>query len=387
MVINFEFLDDEPIENVITCMHFKVDKVVLFGYQKVIDKRKKATTNFLEKYCHVSKVVFFPLSMSDLKSVLKNMGEEIEREKGDGNEVYFDLTGGESMILVAFGMLCEKYNTPMHIYDIPNDKLIELNKEDKNCLSKRAIEQNINLDIDSYIEMCGGIINYGLQNGLKEDGDTEFADDVAGIWRVAKRHIDSWNLFSGFLRKNMIPDENLLVKESGINVCDALHKFGTALNTVNKLDDIVDDLADEGLLLNVQHRDGIFRFKFKNLKVKECIWDGGSIFELNTYQEQRKVSDDCKIGVHLDWDGVIHASAGTDVLNEIDVLSLTGNVLTFISCKSGKMEAQNTLHALYELETVTRRFGGKYARKILVSAQEIDGAYLERASEMGIEVQ
>lgn len=41
--------------------------------------------------------------------------------------------------------------------------------------------------------------------------------------------------------------------------------------------------------------------------------------------------------MHLDWDGVIHSILGTDVLNEIDFLSLKGNIPALISCKSGKM--------------------------------------------------
>lgn len=28
MVVNFEFIGEEPIENIITCMNFKIDKVV-----------------------------------------------------------------------------------------------------------------------------------------------------------------------------------------------------------------------------------------------------------------------------------------------------------------------------------------------------------------------
>ncbi len=50
------------------------------------------------------------------------------------------------------------------------------------------------------------------------------------------------------------------------------------------------------------------------------------------------------------------------------------------------MDANKTLHALYELDAVARRFGGKYAKKVLVSAQDLADVYLERADEMGIEV-
>ena len=68
------------------------------------------------------------------------------------------------------------------------------------------------------------------------------------------------------------------------------------------------------------------------------------------------------------------------------MLKLNGYVPTFISCKSGKMGPQQTLHALYELDMVAKRFGGKYARKVLVTARGVNEIYMERAKEMGIEV-
>ena len=42
MVVVFEFLSEEPIENLITCMNFKVDKLVLFGnYDRVASPKEK----------------------------------------------------------------------------------------------------------------------------------------------------------------------------------------------------------------------------------------------------------------------------------------------------------------------------------------------------------
>lgn len=43
------------------------------------------------------------------------------------------------------------------------------------------------------------------------------------------------------------------------------------------------------------------------------------------------------IRVNIDCDGTIHDEPGKDVLNEIDVLSLKVKIVTFISCKIGKM--------------------------------------------------
>lgn len=49
MVVNFEFLGGEPIENTITCMNFKVDKVVFFGYHEEILLQKDRTEKFLSQ--------------------------------------------------------------------------------------------------------------------------------------------------------------------------------------------------------------------------------------------------------------------------------------------------------------------------------------------------
>lgn len=386
MVVNFELLGDEPIENVITCMHFRVDKVVFFGYYDVVQKRRKCTENFLKKYCGVQNVVFHSLSSKDLQSVLKTMRMEIQREKGNRAKIYFDVTGGESLILIAVGILSKEFKLPLHIYDVPSDKLIELGEGESSSISRDVQPQKIELNLENYIEMMGGVINWGLHKDIKEDGGDEFIDDLTKIWKVARKHIDIWNPFSDFLRTYMIPDEALLVRTDASTVINALNETTTKLNTVIKLNDILDGLMSEGILLDLEHAEGRYRFRFKNQSVKECLWEGGSILELLTYRDQKKNADDCMVGVHLDWDGVIHEQPGEDVVNEIDVLSLKGNVPTFISCKSGKMSPTRTLHALYELDAVAKKFGGKYAKKILVSAKELSDVYLARAEEMGIEV-
>ena len=50
------------------------------------------------------------------------------------------------------------------------------------------------------------------------------------------------------------------------------------------------------------------------------------------------------------------------------------------------MGGQQALHALYELETVTEQFGGKYAKKVLATANPLYGVYAKRARELGVEV-
>ena len=386
MVVVYEFFGKEPIENVITSMHFKVDKVVYFGYHNALQDRREYTKNFLTKYCGVETVVFHELSKNDLQSVLKTMRKEIDNERGNGSKVYFDITGGESLILVAFGMLSREFESPMHMYDVPSDKLIELDDGAMVSISKDVAPQNVKLTLERFVEMNGGVINWELHKNTKDDDDDEFVADISKIWMLAKKYNDYWNPFSQFLQENLVSDEDLQVSENVNTVLKALGASKNILNNVRKLNNIVDDLEHEGILLDVRHTNGEYCFRFKNQNIKDCLCDCGRILELHTFHEQKKKSDNCMVGVHLDWDGVIHQKSGVDVLNEIDVLSISGNVPTFISCKNGRMGNRETLNALYELDTVAKRFGGKYAKKALVSRQKLEDVYHLRAEEMGIEV-
>ena len=63
--------------------------------------------------------------------------------------------------------------------------------------------------------------------------------------------------------------------------------------------------------------------------------------------EYKEDSDDCLVGVHIDWDGTIHGGWGRDTVNEIDVLALKGYIPTFISCKNGNVDQM----ALYKKST------------------------------------
>jgi len=314
------------------------------------------------------------------------MRKEVQYELSKRNKLFFDITGGESLILVAFGILSKEINCPMHMYDIEADKLIELEDNIKAQISEELEPRKIQMSLKLLIKMHGGKINRNLQKNVKGIDDSAFMDDVEKIYQIAKNNWEYWNPFADFLRNTMVPVNNLQVSKRAQTVLDALNKSNTKLKSINKLNEIIDQLSDVGVLLDVNHKEGHYRFTFKNQGIKDCLWEGGSILELHTCLKESKRSSECQVGVHLDWDGVIHEQIGIDVLNEIDVLSINGNIPIFISCKSGKMNGQQALHALYELDTIAKRFGGKYAKKVLITAKGLSDVYMERAREMGIEV-
>lgn len=386
-IVNFEFMGSEPIENVVTCMNYKMDKVIFFGFHETIQQQKQQTENFLKNNCEVKKVVFLPLSQRNLPSIIKTMRGEIERELEAGNHIYFDITGGESLILVAFGMLSVEYDTPMHMYDISQNKLIELEEGATRSISQDVPERSFKLDLNSYIALHGGAINHRLQKSSKNCMESELGRYISDIWKVSQDYAMYWNSFSEFLRKNFVSGDDLKVSQSSQSIVSALHANKNNLTAPKMLNEILDKLGEVGVLLDVRHDSQGYTFRYRSEDIKQCLRDGGSVLEMYTFQQEEISADDCMIGVHIDWDGVIHKQGGIDVLNEVDVLALKDNIPKFISCKSGKMDdAGVVLHALYELETVAQRFGGKYAEKVLVTMEDLKPVYRDRAAEMGIEV-
>ena len=387
MNIVIDFLDDDAIENVITCLHYKFDKVIFLGDEEKINKYQAYTKSFLTEKCNVSSVEFIPILNFNFDVLINQIEDIISMESYPNNKLFFDLTGGDDLTLVAFGIVSSHDNLPMHKYDIESDELIELNNIGF-TISDVVPKQDINLDLDTFITMQGGIINHQAHKQLKNPCNPELEPYIDGIWHVAKKYADVWNSFSSFVRGELNTDYGLIVRKNPYDLRNALTNNSSDFNTLRVLFDIIDDLEDVGALESVVHNNGKFSFKYKNQAIKDCIFDGGCILELHTYLEEKKNSDYCEIGVHIDWDGVIHSRSSSvkDVLNEIDVISITNNIPNFISCKSGKMTSGQALTAMYELSVVAKRFGGKYAKMTLAVSNPLRDVDIARAKEMGITI-
>ena len=192
-----------------------------------------------------------------MQSTLNTMRKEVQHEHDQKNQIYFDITGGESLILVAFGMLSKELETPMHMYDIAADKLIELDDGVKASISKDVEIRKIPMTLKLLVKMHGGKISKNLHKEIKGIDDLEFMDDVEKIYQIAKQNRDYWNPFSDFLRTTMVPvdAETLQVSKRAQTVLDALSASATKMKTVKKLNEIVDALAATGVITDVDHED------------------------------------------------------------------------------------------------------------------------------------
>lgn len=389
MFTNIEFLDTEPIENVITCMHHKMDKVVFFGYQETIEKCEKRTVEFLQRHCGVTDVEFRTIQRMDLNEVVSKIEAEVKVEEGKGNHVFFDITGGESLFLVAFGVLADKLSKPMHMYDVESDRLIHLGtRYDDNV--EIVPKNQVLLDLSTYIELSGAKIDE-TKGGCIDVDDASFMGKVDELWDIVMDFKRDWNMFTGVLRDLLSVEKSLeatknIQKKEGLSL-SRFHAFMIKLKNLGAISfyrSRVVNRNEKNEIIEVE-----VTVKYADFAWKECLTKSGTALELHVYKQLKDEGKEVRQSVHIDWDGVIDLGAvveqeADDVLNEIDVLALEGNIPTFISCKAGKMNKGKALQPLYELEAVATRFGGKYAKKVLATVHPLQGVYAERAKEMGI---
>ena len=384
MNVNIEFFDSEPLENLITCLNFKMDKVIFFGHSDTMtDDRMKDTRRALHNICQIEDVEFITVSQKSLYKVLELLEKEITAEMKSGNKCFFDLSGGEDLVLVAMGMLATQYKVPLHKFALPENELYLLTKWEQVPRIDEVVERReLQLTLDDIIGLHGGVINYRQQKDVKNNlEDKAFRDSVQTMWEIANDNQKKWNgLSSVFKECTKYEDEYGRVRVAVKAMRQAMKRIPDIIS-IKELLNYLNRLENQGILKKVFIDDEFIEFSYSSSLIRDCLLDAGCLLELHTYYE-RMVSgrySDCRVGVHIDWDGEINGRE-IDVENEIDVMLLEGVVPVFISCKNGRVNQM----ALYELDAVANRFGGKYVRKELSATQEITPGYLKRAEEMGI---
>ena len=391
MLVNIEFLSKEPIENTISSLHYKYDKVVFFCFESEKNDIGKSTVRFLRKYCNVEEVKMQYLSEKNLndKGIVvfyNGIRKLIETEKQAGNDIVIDITGGDEIILVAFGMLAKEYNLPVHQYDFSKKQFIEFEIVNNNLNPYKASVQNIVPTIDMMLELYGCCIDYNQSGISKYDDNDSFAEDVRKMFEIESKYRNLWNTFIRFSKKNFIPgeDNKVLISSSEIRTALSFNEFINHGFTQSILDSILLEMKENGMIDNLSLKP--YSFIYKNENIIKLLGKEGNVLEQRVLVEERAFHRQCLSDVVIDWDGHISAVANDDVSNEIDVISLDGYIMTFISCKCGKLDKNLARNALYELDTVANRFGGKYVKKKLAVLGEIGETHANRAKEMGIEI-
>lgn len=391
-----EFFSDEALENVMVLLKYKPGRIIYLGHKHMmITKKIESLARFAKVKSPDTALEFIEVPRDDLDELIRVLNNIIEKYP----DACFEMTGGGEMILMAFGYVSAGKN--LNTLRIDPYTSVEVNFKSGAKPTRRY--DAINMSVADNMLLHGGALTKLTGNFSTWNFTDEFRQDIKTIWKIARSLKHKWNSYCAVIEeciKNNPPDE------SGLYTLPKTSLKGSA--------ELFYRLRDAGMLRGFDSGAKTIKFRFKNDMIRSIVTKTGNILELHVYEvATRSVTfNDAIISAVIDWDSevkrrnadgtvsrisladsseILSSSPGLeyqtyDTINEIDVILMKGVIPTFISCKSGKAGS----NALHELQTITRRFGGNYAKKALVMAAPADKAgssesfFKQRAKDMHI---
>ncbi len=379
-----ELFDECQIENVMSALVYEPQKIIFVGYESVMTEKRQADIKiFLRIKRILSNLEFITVPENDFGAI----SSKIEKLISENDDCVFDTTGGEDLILTVMGKLAAEKEIPKLYFSIPTREIVT-----ENFTEEPKRNSWPNLTCEEYITLYGGKIAKNPLDDFVWEMNPEFKQDILTIWDICNDNNTLWNkqctIFGQYRQYGSMSDNFKMT-------VDIEHMRDSRLDPKTHTE-IMAKLRKYGIIKDFRISPDKLIFRYKNEQVYRLLLKAGNILELYLYMILCELSDknpelgiSSDTGVQIDWDGVIHSrySEKKDTKNEIDCLAVFGVVPVFISCKNGDVKKE----ALYELETVANRFGGKYAKKIIMvgALNDFDDStkfLLERAKDMDISV-
>lgn len=394
-----EFFDTVASENISACLTYAPDRVIYIGDNAKVMKKHiaKYTRVFSDRGNNIS-FQFKTVSKSNLDNAVRLLTDLVETY----DDCVFDITGGEEILLLALGIVYANHpdrNIQIHKFNLKNNVVYDCDKD-----GTTVYKEPPTLTVEENVRIFGGDVVYGdiyEEKTYKWDLNADFVNDINRIWSVCKGNVRYWNTIIGVFEAMEIVGKPVSAdKLTTVAVRNELEEYLMRHRTKYKMSKgIVNCLLKYNLLtLFDDSDDEKITISYKNDQVKKCLTKAGQALEMKIYITAKNildadgvpVYDDAVNGVVIDWDGAFHDEAVEeeyDTENEIDILLMHDVVPVFISCKNGIVTADE----LYKLNTVAERFGGTYAKKVLVatsiSSLGVAGEYLrQRAKDMDIKL-
>lgn len=343
-----EFFDEEAMDNAAGTFFLQPERTVFLcrdisrasafaaRLEKVLRARKIATKLICER-----------INTSDISAAYKKITECISLWR----DCDFDISGGDETLLVAIGMAAKAFDFPIHTVSVKSRRVYSM---------RGNVDYKVNditLSCREGIEIHGGRIHDGKREKASYTWERNVGEeaDIEKVWDICRCDCAAWNSALS-TNKNTASDRRgaMTLIQSKLRAASLIKKGGDGVKYKNSLTEYL--VKKQGTALEM----------FTYIAAKAAVTSEGQPF-----------FDDGESGVVIDWRN------NRCVENEIDVLLTRGMEMWFISCKNGSVTSEE----LYKLSTVASRFGGKYAKKILVlSCFEPDDSFMERADELNIKV-
>lgn len=387
-----EFFDKTAAENLVTALATNAERIILIGrYENTLKSHKRRYQQVFEGRKKATEIICRAPEDNTLAGAMKLLQEIVDTYP----DCAFDITGGDELFLVALGRIYE-LNKDKHIQiqcvDLKKNKFFDIDKD-----GEVFFQEIPTLSIKENICIYGGEVIEGDINSDRTynwDMSEDFLIDIEKMWQFCHSKPKLWNVYISTLeeanKSGAVSEDELKLTASIEVVKQKLAKKGFKFSFT---DGFLSFLYREGLITDYSKSETEISVTFKNSQVKKCLTKAGQVLEMKVFalakfcmdEQGNNIYDDVMNGVFIDWDR--NSDNPGDTHNEIDVLMMHDMVPVFVSCKNGKVTSEE----LYKLSSVANRFGGEYAKKVLVATSLCDladGGYdiRRRARDMQIRI-
>lgn len=358
-----EFYDDKALENIAGLLYVKPQKVIFLGSKvKKLRKFVNYCGEVLEELGMKTEIAYRTINPNSLTSMVHILSEILR----ENDECEFNLTGGEESVMVAVGIVYERFHghVQLHKINLNTGGYVDMDDDDNQSWNGQIPY----LSVRHLIRIYGGsIINGGFLHPEPEYiWDKSFRKAVCNLWELCRAGCSEWNTLIGQMELAQKYGEQ---EADELKVCLNLSE-DEAVNIAFTEHPMFQKFCGYGYIRDFKKTENICSYRFRDRQIRQCLTRAGEILELSVYlgamtakDENGSVFQDGATGVYLDWDGMIRGNKEQiNTINEIDVIMMHHMVPFFVSCKNGSVSVDE----LYKLKVVAEHFGLGYARKVLV---------------------
>lgn len=374
-----EFYDKDDLDNVLSALVYAPERVVYIVPDGTDCPALEARyQGVLRRQGIETQMRFIPVDLYSFSGIRRTLVTLLKEE----GPFVFDMTGGNDISLAAMGAVSAERKVPLLRFE-PESKRPHW------YLGKCPFEtqRQPKLSCRDWFALYGA---EGCADSKAFEAwtmDEELGRDVELLWQFCAKDISAWNEDCGFPAR-------LVFKSSGgegLSVSLSAESFKKEMRRPKWDKDFLLYMNEHGLILDLAVTEQRVSFRVKNEQVLRVLKKAGNLLELHTCFTALSTGKyhDCRTGVYINWEGVSteRKKERWETTNELDVFLIRGVTPVFISCKNGEVRNE----ALYELQSIAERFGGKHVKKALVSTYVTPSSasrnhLYRRAEHMGIKL-
>lgn len=356
-----ECFTESHIDNLGACLRLHPKKMVLVGEAGEMAEPARRYAKLLRCRGIGTEITLCDVQKMDIGQMYQALKAVITAE----GDCVVDLTGGDEAVLMAVGAVyaqlpeAERSRIRIEKWDHATNSVRDCIRDNQEIPSP-----SIHLTVEELIELHDGTPVPSPYQPPKSCSVKE----LDGLWELVSEAPKEWNNTLSLLRKaESRSDSKTRIDLPLAYLRKSIASFGSQEEVLREL---LGKLHRHGVITD-QSTAYSLAYTYRSELLRYCMQKAGNALEVKVLLEGRALLengkpyfDDGLVGVSLEWEGANQPpDREPETRNEVDVVFLRGTTPLFISCKNGNVEDVE----LYKLHTVAHRFGGPYAKKMLIA--------------------